>query len=426
MINIKFLKSNIKLISKKLNKRNFLLDIKKFREIEKKNRKLQIKLEKLQSIRNIKSKLFLKKKEIKEDLTFLKKKVVKINKIIKIIKKKLNLEKKKLKKYLFSLPNIPDDNVPIGNSRKDNVEIYKFKVKKKNCSKLNHMDICKNTGDLRIDDAIKISGKNFLVMKGNLAKLQRSLIQFMLDIHTEKHGYKEYYLPYIVKKKSLYGTGQLPNFNNNLFSITDKRNNDLNHYLIPTAEVPLVNLMRDIIIEEKLLPIKMVAHSPCFRYESKNYGKKNSGLIRTNQFEKVEIVQIVHPEKSMKALEEITKHAENILKLLKLPYRKTLLCTGEMSFSSCKTYDLEVWLPASNMYCEVSSCSNTSDFQTRRILAKFKNSKNKKSEFLHAVNGSGLAISRVIIAILENYQTKNKIKVPSVLLPYMKSNKINI
>uniref|UniRef100_A0A1A9UKE0 serine--tRNA ligase n=1 Tax=Glossina austeni TaxID=7395 RepID=A0A1A9UKE0_GLOAU len=274
--------------------------------------------------------------------------------------------------------------------------------------------------------AAKISGSRFVLLSDSIAYMHRALSQFMIDLHTIKHGYVEYYLPYLVHKNMLYGTGQLPKFYNDFFYVTSYYKKKYYDYaLIPTAEVPLINLMRDEILEEKLLPIKMTAHSPCFRSEAGSYGKDNRGLIRTHQFDKVEIVQIVKPEKSMQVLEEITLHAEYVLKLLRLPYRKILLCSGDTGFTSCKTYDLEVWMPSKNAYKEVSSCSNTSDFQSRRIKLRYKDRKNKKIQFAHTLNGSALAVGRTLAAIIENYQTKDGfIEIPKVLQSYMQGRSI--
>jgi seryl-tRNA synthetase len=332
----------------------------------------------------------------------------------------------KLEEITLSLPNIPDESVPTGKDENENVEIsrwgtpksYDFEVK-------DHVDLGEMADGLDFASAVKISGSRFIVMKGQFARLHRALAQFMLNLHTDEHGYTEMYVPYLVNPDSLYGTGQLPKFGEDLFhtsplteQVSDVPLKKLS--LIPTAEVPVTNMVRDTITEEADLPLKMTAHTPCFRSEAGSYGRDTRGLIRMHQFDKVELVQITKPEDSMDVLEELTGHAEKVLQLLELPYRKVILCTGDMGFGAVKTYDLEVWVPAQETYREISSCSNCGDFQARRMQARFRRKGEKKPELVHTLNGSGLAVGRTMVAILENnQQADGKIEIPEVLRKYM-------
>ena len=322
-----------------------------------------------------------------------------------------------VKSFLHDIPNIPHASVPEGGSEDDNVEVFKwgspkafdFEVK-------DHVDLGDALQGLDFEAGTKISGARFTVMKGAIAKLHRALGQFMLDTHTDNHGYAEVNVPLIVNSDSLTGTGQLPKFEEDLF----KLRTDSNYYLIPTAEVPVTNIVRDTIVNESELPLKFVAHTACFRSEAGSHGRDTRGLIRQHQFEKVELVQVVKPEQSEQALEELTGHAESILQALELPYRKVILCGGDLSFSSHKTYDLEVWLPAQNCYREISSCSNFGDFQARRLLSRWRNPASNKPELTHTLNGSGLAVGRTLVAVLENYQNADgSITIPAVLQSYM-------
>ncbi|MFA0231238.1 serine--tRNA ligase, partial [Vibrio sp. 10N.261.45.A7] len=331
-----------------------------------------------------------------------------------------------LETITMSIPNLPDAEVPDGKDEDDNVEVsrwgqpktYDFEVK-------DHVDLGEMSGGLDFASAVKISGSRFIVMKGKFARLHRAIAQFMLDLHTDEHGYTEMYVPYLVNHDSLYGTGQLPKFGEDLFhtsplteQVSDVPLKTLS--LIPTAEVPVTNMVRDTITDEAELPLKMTAHTPCFRSEAGSYGRDTRGLIRMHQFDKVELVQITKPEDSMAALEELTGHAEKVLQLLELPYRKVILCTGDMGFGSAKTYDLEVWVPAQETYREISSCSNMWDFQARRMQARFRRKGEKKPELVHTLNGSGLAVGRTMVAILENNQEADgRIAIPAVLQPYM-------
>ncbi|XBC38487.1 MAG: serine--tRNA ligase [Buchnera aphidicola (Melaphis rhois)] len=428
MLNIKLLRNDINNIAQKLEKRGFFLDTKQFIALEKKRKALQIKSENLQSQRNKLSNLIRDKKNNNQDFSNLKRKVdIIINELIHSKKQLKNLLEQ-INIFLTYIPNIPDDSVPNGLESKNNqvmnhwgsIRNFSFQIK-------DHVELGHQLGGFDWISSAKISGSRFVVMKGNIALLHRALGQFMIDIHTTQHGYLETYVPYLVSESSMYGTGQLPKFSTDLFYVQSRSNHtkNSNYILIPTAEVPLTNLFRDCILKENQLPVMLVANTPCFRSESSSYGRDMKGLIRMHQFEKVEIVQIVHPDNSMERLEKLTTHAENILTLLELPYRKVLLCSGDTSFSSSKTYDLEVWFPSQNSYREISSCSNMLDFQTRRINARFRSKINNKNHFLHTINGSGLAISRTLAAILENYQQSDgRVEVPKVLQnDYMKGLK---
>ncbi|UDG80440.1 serine--tRNA ligase [Candidatus Annandia pinicola] len=422
MININLLRNNLIYTIKNLIKKNFYFKISKFLYLDKKRKIIQTETEKLLSKHNKSSKYIINIKNKKKNISNIFRKNLKTNNKIKIKKKKLRKIKKNIINFISNIPNIISNDIPYGKDSKNNKEIlYWGKKSKKNFVILDHLKLSKKTNGIDFKSATKITGSRFVVLKGNIARLHRSLGQFMIDTHIEKYGYLEINVPYLVNNKSLYGTGQLPKFNNDLFHIKNFDNNDKNkYYLIPTSEVPLTNIFSNNIIEEEKLPIKMVSHTPCFRLESNSYGKNNYGITRMHQFDKVEIVQIVKPEKSMLTLEKITKHAENILKMLKLPYKKVLLCTGDTGFSSYKSYDLEVWLPSKDKYLEVSSCSNMSDFQSRRMKTRYRNKKTKKIELLHTLNGSGLAIGRTLMSILENYQQSDgKIVIPKVLINYM-------
>ncbi len=419
MLDIKFLLDNFLILSKKLNNRISYNEIKKLFYLFNKYKYLNFEIKLLQSKRKFFSKKFFYFK--KKNILFFKK-IIYFFKINIYFKKKIiNKEFCYLKKILLNIPNIPCKEVPLGNKDIYNKIILSWGKKKKYSFKIiDHVKFGKLTNNLNFSDATTISGTGFVVMKNNIALLYRAISQFMLDIHTKKNFYSEIYVPYIVNNLSLYGTGQLPKFSNDIFYVNFKKKYDNKYALIPTSEVSLVNLFRNKIIKEKDLPIKLVSNTPCFRAESKSYGRNNRGLIRLKQFDKIELIQVVNPMFSMLALEELTNDAEKIIKLLNLPYRKVLLCNGLMSFSSCKTYDLEVWSPVDKSYIEVSSCSNTWDFQSRRINARYKNLNLNKNFFVHIINGSGLAVGRILVAILENYQVDTGIvKIPDVLLNYV-------
>lgn len=418
MLDLNLFRKNPDFVAKKLKRRGFVLDIVKISSMEVLRKKIQIKTEQLQHYRNVLSKSMINFKCNSKIFQKIKDKVIRLNKKLNKKQIELNQLKEKILAFLNKVPNIPYDDVPLGENDKNNQEIMSWgKIKNYDFLIKDHVELGKNLNGLDWKIAAKISGSRFIVMKRKIALLHRALGQFMLDVHTREHGYSEIYVPFLVNAESLYGTGQLPKFDQDLFYIKkDSVNKNSFYALIPTAEVPLVNLVRNKIIKEKKLPIMLTALTSCFRSETNSYGRDLRGLIRMHQFEKVEIVQIVHPNNSMVALEELTFHAETILQLLELPYRKVLLCTGDMSFSSAKTYDLEVWFPYQKKYREISSCSNMDNFQARRIKAKYYNDLEKKKTWVHTINGSGLAIGRTLAAILENYQdAQGKIYIPKIL-----------
>ncbi|KZZ44600.1 serine--tRNA ligase, partial [Oleiphilus sp. HI0085] len=388
-----------------------------FSSLEESRKQIQSKTEELQNERNTRSKSIGKAKAAGEDIAPLIAEMDTIGASLESAKAELSEVQDQLNDLLAGMPNIPDSEVPEGNSEDDNVEVLKwgepgkfdFEVK-------DHVALGDINKQLDFETASKLTGSRFVVMRGQLAKLHRALAQFMLDTHSAENGYEEVYLPYVVNSDSLFGTGQLPKFEEDLF----KLHADREFYLIPTAEVPATNIVRDEIIDSAKLPIKLVCHTPCFRSEAGSYGRDVRGMIRQHQFDKVEMVQIVKPEDSAQALEALTGHAEGILQKLGLPYRKVLLCGGDLGFSAVKTYDLEVWLPGQKAYREISSCSNTKDFQARRMQARYRSPEMKKPQLVHTLNGSGLAVGRTMIAVMENYQQEDgSIKVPEVLVPYM-------
>ncbi|NIG99191.1 MAG: serine--tRNA ligase [Buchnera aphidicola (Periphyllus acericola)] len=427
MINIKILRKSIDKTAVKLLKKGFILNVKKFNKLEKKRKKIQIITENFRSIQKNISKKIGNIKNLENKKKYLKKNK-KISKKINKYNKKFYKIKKKIHNFMIKIPNILSKDVHFGETSFDNKIIYNYgKFKKMDFEIKNHVDLGNNINGFNWHASTKITGSNFVIMQGNLSKLYRILSQFMLDLHISFHKYQEIYVPYIVNENSIYGTGQYPKFKSDLFFINSKKNKKQKKYfLIPTAEVPLTNLVKNTILKKSDLPCMFVANTPCFRSESKSYGKKFQGLIRLHQFDKVELVQITHPKNSSTALEEITSHAEKVLQLLKLPYRKVLLCSKETNFSSKKTYDLEVWFPSQNTYKEISSCSNMSDFQARRIKARYFDIKKNKNLYVHTLNGSGLAIGRTLAAILENYQLKDgSIKIPKILRKkYMNGLKI--
>ena len=422
MLSKKQLRNEIKKVAELLQRRGFTFDIEQYNNLETERKQLQIETQDLQNERNVQSKSIGMAKANGENIEPLLKQVANLGEKLESAKNKLTEVQNQIDEIELTLPNIPHESVPDGASEDENVEVLKwgnprsfdFEIK-------DHVDLGKNLG-LDFKSAAKISGARFSVIKGDLAKLHRALIQFMLDTHTEHHGYSEVYVPYLVNADSLLGTGQLPKFEEDLFKthLHGEEGDAKALYLIPTAEVPVTNLVRDSIIDENDLPIKYVAHTPSFRSEAGAYGKDTRGLIRQHQFEKVELVQIAKAEDSYKILEELTQDAESILKALELPYRKVILCAGDLGFSSAKTYDLEVWLPGQNAYREISSCSCFEDFQARRMKLRYKNSNSEEMELLHTLNGSGLAVGRTFVAILENYQEEDgSVTIPNVLRPYM-------
>lgn len=422
MLDPRLLRNSIDETAQKLAKRGFILDVETYNELESKRKHLQMSTESLQNERTVRSKAIGKAKASGHDIAPLLEQVSELGSALEEAKYALEDVQEALTSFCQEIPNIPNDDVPLGKDENDNVEVLCWgEVPAFNFTVLDHVDIGAGLASgLDFETAAKLTGSRFVVMNGAIARLHRALAQFMLDTHTQEHGYHEVYVPYLVNAESLYGTGQLPKFGGDLFHTKPATQEGQGLSLIPTAEVPLTNIARDHIFSNTELPVKMTAHTPCFRSEAGSYGRDTRGLIRQHQFDKVEMVQLVLPEKSMQALEELTGHAEIILQKLNLPYRKVLLCTGDMGFGSSKTYDLEVWLPAQNTYREISSCSNMGDFQARRMQARYKSTDMKKPELLHTLNGSGLAVGRTLVAVLENYQQANgSVKVPDVLIPYM-------
>ena len=421
MLDIQLLRKDLQSVANRLQARGFSLDTEQFNALEAKRKQLQTRTEELQAQRNAMSKQIGQLKAKGEDTSAVMAEVAGLGDALKHNEIALSELQNVIHDFLLNVPNVPHDSVPLGRDETGNVELrrwgtpnaFGFEVK-------DHADLGEKLG-LDFEAAAQLSGSRFAVLKGQMAKLHRALAQFMLDTHTEEHGYTEHYTPYIVRGQSLQGTGQLPKFADDLFSV--KKGGDSTEadalYLIPTAEVTLTNLVADQMLSGSALPLKMTAHSPCFRSEAGSYGRDTRGLIRQHQFDKVEMVRIEHPDHSYAALDEMTGHAEKILQKLGLPYRVMLLCTGDMGFGATRTHDIEVWLPAQNTYREISSCSNCEAFQARRMKARFKNDAGK-TEFVHTLNGSGLAVGRTLVAVLENYQQADgSVKVPEVLQPYM-------
>ncbi|MGL4381289.1 MAG: serine--tRNA ligase [Vibrio sp.] len=428
MLDSKLLRTELDETAAKLARRSFKLDVETIRTLEEQRKSIQVEVENLQSTRNSISKQIgqLMATGDKAGAEAVKQQIGTLGDDLDAKKVELDAIIAQLDAITQIVPNLPDDAVPNGKDDSENVEVsrwgtpktYDFEVK-------DHVDLGEMADGLDFASATKITGARFVVMKGQFARLHRAIAQFMLDLHTDQHGYTELYVPYLVNAETLFGTGQLPKFGQDLFHtepLTEKASDEEPRRLslIPTAEVPVTNLVRDTILDEAQLPLKMTAHTPCFRSEAGSYGRDTRGLIRMHQFDKVELVQITRPEDSMAALEELTGHAEKVLQLLELPYRKVILCTGDMGFGSCKTYDLEVWVPAQETYREISSCSNMWDFQARRMQARFRRKGEKKPELVHTLNGSGLAVGRTMVAILENYQQADgRIAIPAVLQNYM-------
>lgn len=426
MLSKKQLRNDLETVAKALKKRGFSFDINALSDLEKLRKKNQVKTQELQNLRNTQSKSIGKAKAAGEDIAPLLAEVANLGEALDEAKTELQQIQQKIQAIELSMPNIAHETVPEGDSEEDNVEISKwgeprefdFEVK-------DHVDLGDQLG-LEFSTAAKISGARFSVMKGKIAQLHRALTQFMLEQHTTQNGYTEVYVPYLVNSDSLLGTGQLPKFEQDLFKthLHGEQGEAKALYLIPTAEVPVTNLVRDCILKEEDLPLKFVAHTPSFRSEAGAYGRDTRGLIRQHQFEKVELVQVAKAQDSYQILEELTAHAEGILQALELPYRKVILCTGDLGFSAAKTYDLEVWLPGQNAYREISSCSCFEDFQARRMQLRWKNPSTDKTELLHTLNGSGLAVGRTLVAVMENYQTADgSIKIPKVLQKYMNNEK---
>jgi len=422
MIDINLLRKDSKEISKLLKERGFDLDIKKYDSLEKDRKIIQVKAQELQEQRNQFSKNIGFEKGKGNDVSDLMSQVNIISDTLKELESQLVIIQTSLNDFLLNIPNIPHESVPKGNSEKDNVIVKEYgKPQDFNYEIKDHVDVGLKHG-LDFELGTKLSGARFVTMKGDMARLHRAIGQMMLDIQTQEHGYEECYTPYLVNEDSLIGTGQLPKFSEDLFKTSKSDDDSL--YLIPTGEVTLTNFVRDTIIEENNLPLKFTAHTPCFRSEAGSYGKDTRGMIRQHQFDKVEMVQISHPDSSYKVLDEMVVHAENILQKLELPYRVVTLCKGDMGFGAAKTFDIEVWLPSQNAYREISSVSNCEDFQARRLKARYKDA-DGKNKFLHTLNGSGLAVGRALVAILENFQQKNgDVAIPKVLVPYMDGKKV--
>lgn len=419
MLDSKLLRSNLQDVADRLASRGFVLDVARIEALEEQRKTVQTRTEALQAERNARSKSIGQAKQRGEDIAPLMADVERMAGELGAGKVELDAIQTELDAILLGLPNLPHESVPVGADEDGNFEVrrwgtpatFDFEVK-------DHVALGEKFGWLDFETAAKLSGARFALLRGPIARLHRALAQFMVNLHTTEHGYEEAYTPYLVQAPALQGTGQLPKFEEDLFKITREGEADL--YLIPTAEVSLTNIVAGEIVDAKLLPIKFVAHTPCFRSEAGASGRDTRGMIRQHQFDKVEMVQIVEPSTSMEALEGLTANAEKVLQLLELPYRTLALCTGDMGFSAVKTYDLEVWIPSQDKYREISSCSNCGDFQARRMQARFRNPETGKPELVHTLNGSGLAVGRTLVAVLENYQQADgSIRVPDVLKPYM-------
>ena len=418
MLDPKIIRNDAQIIAEALKKKKFKLDVERLADLDSRRKILQTATESLQNERNLRSKSIGKAKADGEDISEILSSMDSMKADLEDKKEQLNLLQKELNDYLLTVPNVPSNSVPAGVDESDNQEIstwgtpksFDFEVK-------DHAELGEALKQgLDFETATKITGSRFVVMTGRTAQLHRALIQFMLDIHTREHGYTEVYVPYLVNADSLLGTGQLPKFEEDLFKLRGEQE----YYLIPTAEVPVTNLVREKIVDAESLPLKFTCHTPCFRSEAGSYGKDTKGMIRQHQFEKVELVQAIRPQDSEAALEELTGNAETILQLLELPYRKVVLCGGDTSFASAKTYDLEVWLPSQKCYREISSCSSFTDFQARRMQARWRNPETGKPELLHTVNGSGLAVGRTLVALLENgQQADGSIQIPKAMHAYM-------
>jgi len=422
MLDPKWIREDATRIAAQLKTRGVVLDVARLNQLEEQRKTLQTHIQELQNARNTNAKAVSQAKAKGENVDPLLQAVKDLGEQLKSSEEKFEAVQHELQQILAVIPNIPHESVPLGQSEADNQVVrvvgepttFTFTPK-------DHVDLGAKWG-MDFATASKLTGARFVVLNNQLARLQRALAQFMLDLHTIEHGYTEISVPYLVNAESLYGTGQLPKMKEDVFAV--KREGE-DYYLIPTAEVPVTNTIRDEILDESDLPLKYTCYSPCFRSEAGSYGKDTRGMIRQHQFEKVEVVQIVHPEKSWEALEELTHHAETVLQKLELPYRVVALCTADLGFAAAKTYDLEVWLPGQNSYREISSCSNTEAFQARRMKARFRDSKTGKTEWVHTLNGSALAVGRTLIAVMENYQDEQgRIHIPNVLQPYMGGLKV--
>jgi len=421
MLDQKLLRNELEFVAERHKIRNFDVDTARLSDLESKRREVQQNCEQLQAERNSRSKAIGQAKAKGEDAQPLLDEVAKLGDSLKKAESDLAEVQEQLSGLVMGMPNLVDDSVPAGADENDNVEVRKSGSPRQfNYEPKDHVDIGARNGCLDFETGSKLTGSRFVVMRGEIAQLHRALVQFMLDVHTSEHGYTEINVPAIVNAETLTGTGQLPKFEEDLFKLIS----DNEYYLIPTSEVPVTNTVRGDILDPSQLPLRYTCHSMCFRSEAGSYGRDTRGLIRQHQFEKVEMVQIVKPEDSWQALEDMTSHAEAILQKLELPYRVVVLCGGDIGFSAAKTFDLEVWLPAQDTYREISSCSNCTDFQARRMQARYRNPETKKTEFVHTLNGSGLAVGRTLVAILENYQQEDgSVEVPAVLQSYMHGKK---
>ena len=418
MLDIQLIRNDLDAVAARLAARGMTLDVAAIRALEEQRKHAQVRTQQLQAKRNASSKQIGEIKRTGGDASALMAEMGAVGEALKGIEAELDGIQAGLDAILMNVPNLPHPSVPAGKSAADNVEVRRVGVPRKfEFAAKDHVDVGEGLGMLDFDAAARISGARFTLMRGPLARLHRALAQFMLDVHTAEHGYTEVYVPYLVNAESMRGTGQLPKFEEDLFPVPRADGGKL--YLVPTAEVPVTNIVRDQVVDADRLPLKFVCHSPCFRSEAGSYGKDTRGMIRQHQFDKVELVQIIHPDQSYEGLEQLTAHAEEILKRLELPFRTVALCAGDMGFSAAKTYDIEVWLPGQDAYREISSCSNFEAFQARRMQARFKGEKGK-NELVHTLNGSGLAVGRTLVAIVENYQRENGgVDVPVVLQPYM-------
>jgi seryl-tRNA synthetase len=420
MLDIQLIRNDLDAVAARLATRGVALDVATFRALEDERKRAQVRTQELQARRNAASKQIGEIKRTGGDAAALMAEMGAVGEELKQIEAGLEAIQSKLNDILLTIPNTPHASVPVGKSADDNVEVRRVgEPRRFDFPVRDHVDVGAGLGMLDFDAAVKISGARFTLMTGPLARLHRAIAQFMLDVHSGEHGYSEVYAPYLVNAESMRGTGQLPKFEEDLFGVP--RADGGKFYLIPTAEVPVTNIVRDTVLAADRLPLKYVCHSPCFRSEAGSYGKDTRGMIRQHQFDKVELVQIVHPDSSYECLEALTGHAESILRRLELPFRTVTLCTGDMGFSAAKTYDIEVWLPAQNAYREISSCSNFESFQARRMQARYKGEKGR-NELVHTLNGSGLAVGRTLVAILENFQNADgSVTIPQALRPYMRN-----
>ena len=417
MLDPQLLRTDPEAVSAKLSERGYDLDAAQWRDLDARRKDLQIKTQELQNQKNLSAKSIGQAKQRGEDIQPLLDQVKHLGEELSRAEDEFAQLREQQQSWLMEMPNLQLDGVPAGKDENDNVEVRKWgEPGTFDFEPRDHVELGELNGLLDMTSAAKLAGSRFAVLRGRLSRMHRALAQFMLDVHTQEHGYTELYLPYLVNPEAMTGTGQLPKFGDDAFATTD----DPPRYLIPTAEVPMTNMVADEILEAKDLPLRFTSHTPCFRREAGTYGKDTRGIIRQHQFEKVELVQVTRPEDSSAALDELTGHAESILQRLELPYRTVVLCTGDMGFSAAKTYDIEVWLPGQSAYREISSCSVCTDFQARRMKARWRNPDTGKPELVHTLNGSGLAVGRTLLAVAENYQQQDgSIRVPEVLKPYM-------